>query len=158
MHQAKFEDEIIESILDLEDSLNLETVSADGKDLTEEQRATKEAEIVQTLRLFKNSVAHYKTFFPEIEHCKKEIVEKLDKDKDDLFEAYDEDADGVREDKLRARLLPAITKYVKERADLSAAAGKRKKDAKKVDELDEARRSSLQKNWRSMGYLNTEKT
>jgi len=123
--------------LDLEDSLNLETVSADGKDLTEEQRATKEAEIVQTLRLFKNSVAHYKTFFPEIEQCKKEIVEKLDKDKDDLFEAYDEDEDGVREDKLRARLLPAITKYVKERADLSAAAGRRKKSDKKVDELDE---------------------
>ena len=127
----------------MEETLNLQSVSSDGKwdiefkDLSLEQRATKEAEIMQTLRSFKNSVAHYKTFFPEIEQYKKEIVEKLDRDKEDLFEAYDEDEDGVREDQLRARLLPAITKYVKERADLSATTGKRKKGDKKVAELDE---------------------
>lgn len=101
------------------------------KELNEEQRAAKTTEIKKTCDLFKTSVAHFKTFLPEIEQCKKNIVDKLEADKNDLFEAYDYEDDSVREDKLRHRLLPAIVKYVKERTQHDKRK-KAEKDKKKT--------------------------
>ena len=115
------------------------------KELNVEQRAAKTTEINQTYDLFKTSVAHFKTFFPEIEQCKKNIVDKLETDKNDLFEAYDYEDDSVREDKLRQCLLPAISKYVKVRTehDKRKKADKNKKDSPEVKKIQKTKDPKL---------------